>query len=86
MAIVRAFVVVAILALPLFTSCSTLKSGTAVKAAFDLEEQESWMMRKIPGLKTLSELVPPPNENRIKWDKKLRRQNDLERSNRDSGL
>lgn len=48
-------------------SCSSLKMGSAVKAGFDSEE-ESWLERKIPGVKSLSNMIPPPSEARLKWD------------------
>jgi uncharacterized protein YunC (DUF1805 family) len=48
-------------------SCSSLNIGSAVKAGFDSEE-ESWLAKKIPGVKTLSNMIPPPTEARLKWD------------------
>lgn len=49
------------------TSCSTLSTSNAVKASFDTEE-ESWLSRKIPGVKALSNMIPPPTDARLKWD------------------
>jgi len=77
--------VVALVCLPLMTSCSGVRSGTAVKAAFDAEDQESWITKKIPGLKTLSNLLPPPNENRIKWDQYYKGTADPDKSQRRPG-
>lgn len=59
------------------SACSSLRSGNAVKASFETEETEGWLARKVPGIKTLSNIIPPPNENRLKWDQRLRRQSDL---------
>ena len=57
----------ALLALPFITSCTALRAGTPVKAGYEAEEP-SWAMRYIPGLKTVSDLIPPPTEARTKWD------------------
>jgi hypothetical protein len=62
------FTVAAILACPLLTSCTSMRAGNPVKAGFDVEEP-SWAVRYIPGLKALSDFVPPPTEARVKWDK-----------------
>lgn len=67
MKIMSMVAVAALMALPLLTSCTTLQVGTPVKAGYEVE-QPSWPVRYIPGLKTLSDLVPPPNEARLKWD------------------
>lgn len=78
MRIVLSLCLIGLVALFFLTSCSGLRSGnTAVKASYEAEENEGWMKRKIPGLKTLSDLVPPPNEARIKWDQRNRKQSDL---------
>ena len=58
---------VALLALPFITSCTTLRAGTPVKAGYEADEP-GWALRYIPGLKTISDLIPPPNEARTKWD------------------
>jgi uncharacterized protein YceK len=62
------------LSLMLLASCSTLRSAIPVKAgyhadkaAFDTDE-EGWASRHIPGIKALSNFVPPPSEARTKWD------------------
>jgi hypothetical protein len=64
-----------IFALALFaSSCSTLRSGSPVKARYDAEkpvfdaEEGGWAYRNIPGVKALSNFVPPPTEARTKWD------------------
>ncbi len=58
---------VLIVFLALAASCSTLNSGNAVKANFESEE-ESWLSRKVPGFKSLSNMIPPPTDARLKWD------------------
>lgn len=67
---------VAFVVMPLLTSCSGLRLGSPVKAGFEAEE-EGWATRNIPGVKKLSELIPPPNEARQKWDERKKQQNDL---------
>jgi hypothetical protein len=63
-----------ILSLLLLASCTTLRSGIPVKAGFDAEkpgfdiDDEGWASRNIPGVRALSNLIPPPNEARTKWD------------------
>jgi len=74
--------IVALVCLPLLTSCSGVRSGTAVKAAFDAEDQESWITKYVPGLKSISNLLPPPNENRTKWDQYYKWTADPDRSQR----
>lgn len=49
------------------SSCSTLTASSAVKASFDSEE-DSWLAKKIPAVKSLSNMIPPPSEARLKWD------------------
>ncbi len=49
------------------SSCSTLTASTAMKASYDTEE-DSWLSRKIPGVKSLSNMIPPPTDARLKWD------------------
>jgi len=47
---------------------SPVKAGyDSKKAALDAEE-EGWASRNIPGIRSLSKFVPPPNEARTKWD------------------
>lgn len=64
--------VAALTALPLLTSCSTLQVGAPVKAGYEVETP-SWPMRYIPGLKAISDFIPPPNEARQKWDEAQKR-------------
>jgi uncharacterized protein YceK len=58
----------------LLASCSTLRSAIPVKAGYDADkagfdiDEEGWASRHIPGIKALSNFVPPPNEARTKWD------------------
>ncbi|MGB9618373.1 MAG: hypothetical protein ACP5M0_07385 [Desulfomonilaceae bacterium] len=66
-----------VLVLFLAASCTSLRSGNAVKAAFDANESDGWLSRHIPGVKKLSEIIPPPNEARKQWDQRLKRQSDL---------
>lgn len=59
--------IILIMILVVGASCSTLTTGSAVKAGFESEE-ESWLSRKIPGVKALSNMIPPPTDARLKWD------------------
>jgi hypothetical protein len=75
MKLIHAVCLAIIFALALFaSSCSTLRSGSAVKAGYDADkpvfdaEEGGWAYRNIPGVKALSNFVPPPNEARTKWD------------------
>jgi hypothetical protein len=77
MRIISACCVLGLMVLPFITSCSSMRSGNAVKATYEVDENDGWMTRKIPGLKTLSKLVPPPTEARIKWDQRQKRQGNL---------
>jgi uncharacterized protein YceK len=78
---ISGFVAIAlIVALPLFSSCSSLRSGTAVKAGYDVEEKipdraldqmaadQGWAARYIPGWKAVGKLIPEPTEARMSWD------------------
>jgi hypothetical protein len=71
------------------SSCSTLRSGSPVKAGYDAEkpvfdtEEGGWAYRNIPGVKALSNFVPPPTEARTKWDewqKKRQHPSDLDKN------
>jgi uncharacterized protein YceK len=76
-----------IVALALLSSCSSLRSGTAVKAGYDAEEKvpdrasdqpganRGWAARHIPGWKTVGTLVPEPTEARTNWDNWMTRRN-----------
>ena len=61
-----------IVAFTFLTSCSTLRSGNPVKAAYNAEEV-GWASRNVPGVKALSNLVPPPSDARTKWDQYLKK-------------
>ncbi len=68
---------VILLVLLLAASCTSLRSGKAVKAAYEANESGGWLSRNIPGVKRLSEIVPPPTDARRQWDERMRRQTDL---------
>ena len=80
---------VLVVAFPLIVSCAALHPGAMVKAAFNTEgkeppeavahepEREGWAARNVPGWKAASGLFPPPTEARKKWDRKLKRGNDV---------
>ena len=74
MRIVSAFCVLGLMVLTFTTSCSSLRSGNAVKVAYEANENDGWMTRKIPGLKTLSNLIPPPSEATVTWDQPQKKQ------------
>lgn len=63
----------ALCSLPLLSSCATTGTADFIKAGFEEEEPEGWASRYIPGVKTLSKLIPPPSEARIKWDEQQKR-------------
>jgi hypothetical protein len=81
MKILIGLVAVLVLALPLLNSCSTLRTGQAVKAAseakegeplkasYEVTESKGWANRYIPGWKRLSNALPPPTEARKEWDR-----------------
>ena len=78
---------VILLPLVLFSSCSHLKSGAAVKAGYSIDSEpspadmdpdrsrDSWASRYIPGWKAVNRLIPPPTEARRKWDERYRYRN-----------
>jgi hypothetical protein len=57
-----------LVALIFLSSCSSLRSGNAVQAAFETGS-DGWVTKHVPGAKTLSNLIPPPNEARTNWDR-----------------
>ncbi|MFH1114859.1 MAG: hypothetical protein V1792_13170 [Pseudomonadota bacterium] len=62
--------------LALTASCTSMRSLTAVKANYDMDQEEDgWASRYIPGVKALSKLIPPPTDARKKWDDHYRRWN-----------
>jgi hypothetical protein len=65
---------VAVLVMPLLTSCSTLRTGNPLKAGYAPEE-EGWLSRNVPGIRKLSEVIPPPSEARQKWDEQGKQRN-----------
>jgi hypothetical protein len=71
------------LVLSLVVSCTHLRSGTPVKASFDLpaktsapSEEQSWACRYIPGVRLISNLFPEPSEARVKWDDWYKKRSD----------
>jgi hypothetical protein len=68
--------VLTILVMPSLISCSALKAGNPVKAGFDTEQEEGWLTRKVPGLKSLSDVIPPPSEARQQWDERKKQQSE----------
>ncbi|AFM23851.1 hypothetical protein [Desulfomonile tiedjei] len=68
--------VMSILFMPLLSSCSALKAGNPVKAGFDTEQEEGWLTRKVPGLRSLSNIIPPPSEARQQWDERKKQQSE----------
>lgn len=72
----------ALVILPLASSCTALRSGVPVKAAFDSPaktgiqvEEQSWASRYIPGVRAISQIVPEPSEARVKWDEWYKKKN-----------
>ncbi len=76
MKIISVVSVASAMALILLTSCSTLRVGAPVKAGYEVE-QPSWALRHIPGLKAVSDFIPPPNEARMKWDEAQKKKGNL---------
>ncbi|MDQ7785928.1 MAG: hypothetical protein RDU20_23945 [Desulfomonilaceae bacterium] len=70
-----ALVLAAALFLALTTSCTSMRSLTAVKAGYDAEQQDSWASRYIPGVRAISRLVPPPSDARKEWDARYNKRN-----------
>jgi len=78
-------VAVLFLSFPLFTACSTLRCGTAVKAAAGskndwaaiasegMQPRDGWAARNIPGWKGVSDFIPKPTEARKQWDRQKNR-------------
>lgn len=58
----------------LLPSCSAVKWAVPAKAGSDMDE-ESWALRYVPGLKALSDFIPPPTEARTQWDERYRNRN-----------
>jgi len=55
----------------LLSSCTSLGSklrlGSPIKAGYE-GEAPGWASRNLPGVKTLSNLIPPPTDARMQWD------------------
>ena len=58
----------------LLPSCSAVKWAVPAKAGSDMDE-DSWALRYIPGLKAMSDFVPPPNDARMQWDERYKSKN-----------
>jgi hypothetical protein len=67
--------VIGLLGVPLLNGCTTMRSGKAVPAAYESEKQGS-VTKYIPGLQSLSNLLPPPSEARTNWDQWYKKQSD----------
>jgi hypothetical protein len=72
----------ALVILPLASSCTAVRSGVPVKAAFDSPakagvpvDERGWASRYIPGVRAISNLVPEPSEARVKWDEYYKKKN-----------
>lgn len=76
----------AIAVLPFLCSCSALGPGKAVKAGFELQEEEGWASKYIPGVRAVSKFIPPPTDARLEWDKRQKRQTDFTDSEFQGGL
>jgi len=57
----------AVVALLVLSSCSAVKWATPATAGSDMDD-ESWASRYIPGVRAVSNFIPPPTEGRILWD------------------
>jgi len=66
----------AMVALTFTTSCTGLRLGNPVKAAYETEKADGWISKYIPGLKTLSDLIPPPSDARKEWDARQKKRSD----------
>lgn len=80
------FVLLTISLMLLISSCTAMGPGKAVKAGFEMQEEEGWASRYIPGVRAVSKFIPPPTEARIEWDKRQKRQSDIMDSEYQSGF
>jgi hypothetical protein len=64
----------ALVILPFIASCSALRTGNAVPAAYE-SDKPGWASKYIPGVKSISEIVPPPSEARTNWDRWYEKRN-----------
>ena len=56
----------------LLPSCSAVKWAVPAGAGTDMDD-ESWASRYIPGVRAISNLVPPPTEARMQWDERYKK-------------
>lgn len=63
----------AVVGIFLLPSCSAVKWAVPATAGSEMED-ESWASRYIPGVKAVSNLVPPPTEARLQWDERYKNQ------------
>ena len=67
---------VLILALLMTTSCTGLRGAKLLKAGYQGEDgEQSWAVKYIPGVRSLSNLIPPPTDARREWDERQRKAN-----------
>ncbi len=69
MRIPSVFLLLVVTALPFMTSCSTLRSGNPVKAGYEADNKQGWASKYIPGVKSVSQFIPPPSDARNNWDR-----------------
>jgi hypothetical protein len=58
-------------------SCSSLSTGTPVKAGYANLEEKSWLSRKLPVVDKLASLFPPATEARKIWDARQKKRYDV---------
>jgi len=51
-------------------------SVSAVRPAGYENEKTGWFQKNLPSFETLSNLIPPPNDARMKWDERQKKQRD----------
>jgi hypothetical protein len=76
MMIGRLVALMVLLSVPLVTSCTALSArpaGKPVPAGYE-PDKPGWAEKYVPGLKRVSNLLPPPTEARLKWDERMKRQ------------
>ncbi|MBM3299644.1 MAG: hypothetical protein FJY85_06800 [Deltaproteobacteria bacterium] len=76
MRLLRTTLLASALILPLAVSCTNLRAPSVVKAGYEAETEESWASRYLPGVRTLSRLVPPPTDARTQWDEYQRKRHE----------
>lgn len=63
------------------SSCSSMQSSvSAVRPAGYENEKTGWLQKNLPSLETISNIIPPPNDARLKWDETLKKQKDGNRA------